>query len=294
MEYNITLTPFTAVYNRTLEIGEDPGFGLCVLSGDTISNTYDLIATTSGSTVAKYSIDSGSTVTMTPLFVLDPSYGAVDGDIMYNPYSEHLIITQYNGEPFQITEYDLSGTVISGFTPSVGWLEGTFCYNGLTYVAGNDGQTYLTDNPYLITSFNTGYNVNGSSQSPNCISSSLPLSDGGAPPPPPTELQITSSVSSNGAGTLDIINGEPGETLKLSFQMTTSDFTSLNFASPMVLLLDPIHMYKEKIITLDGSGSLTSTYQYNPTSGYGASCTVKILTRSIGTLPVLQGITSVQ
>lgn len=106
-------------------------------------------------------------------------------------------------------------------------------------------------------------------------------------PEPSTELTITASSpilegALAGTGTLDFINGEPFEVLNLSFVVTPSvDFDSIEFSSPVsVPILDSIHLSRTGTVTLDASGSASSTYAYYPISYVDSICTVTITERS--------------
>lgn len=87
-----------------------------------------------------------------------------------------------------------------------------------------------------------------------------------------------------GQGTLDIIGGEPFEEIGLHFEMGVSGtFNSLSFSEPplSVLVLDVGHLFRDGIMTLDGSGNATSIYTYDPTTADKA-CLVTVTTRSSG------------
>ena len=117
-------------------------------------------------------------------------------------------------------------------------------------------------------------------------------------PEPSTELTITASSpiiegALAGTGTLDFLNGEPFEVLDLSFVVSPAvDFDSLEFSSPIsVPILDSIHLSRTGTVTLDASGSATSTYAYYPISPVDSVCTATITGRSsIEAIPVIDSV----
>lgn len=100
-------------------------------------------------------------------------------------------------------------------------------------------------------------------------------------------FSINSSVSSEGAGVLDIIGGEPGEQIDLTFDMdpVIGTFNSLNFGSPVtVSVLDNAHLNRTGFMILDGSGNGSSIYTYDPTTAT-KPCLVTVVARSSGLTP---------
>ena len=100
---------------------------------------------------------------------------------------------------------------------------------------------------------------------------------------PPQEFFINSSRISDGVGTLDIIGGEPGEVINLSFDMNASGtFKSLNFSAPVVIsVLDTTHLNRTGTMTLDTSGNGSSNYEFDPITADRA-CLVTVIGRSSG------------
>lgn len=101
---------------------------------------------------------------------------------------------------------------------------------------------------------------------------------------PPVLFSITSTAKDEfGQGTLDIIGGEAGETISLSFDMDpVGTFNSLNFAAPVtVSVLDITHLNRTGTMLLDGSGNGTSIYDYDPVNA-DRNCLVTVTARSSG------------
>jgi len=108
-----------------------------------------------------------------------------------------------------------------------------------------------------------------------------------------TELQITSSVSLAGAGTIDIINGNAGETINLKFNLnydSGSSFASIGFSNGIaVSIIDTLHTERYGTAVLDSNGEIHGSYLFDPTSGYpDTTITVQIIGRSgAGGLPTI-------
>lgn len=98
---------------------------------------------------------------------------------------------------------------------------------------------------------------------------------------------ISSSVVSSGTGTLDITNGQPSEVISLSFSVTqqVGVFDSLSFTSPVTISgsLDSLHLSRTGTMTLNGGGSGSSTYTFDPLIGT-STCLVTVTARSSGLL----------
>lgn len=101
--------------------------------------------------------------------------------------------------------------------------------------------------------------------------------------PPELLFSISSTRIDDGIGTLDIINGEPGETIGLAFDMNPSGtFNSLNFSSPVTVdILDITHLNRTGNMILDGTGSGSSNYMFDPDTADRA-CLVTVISRDSG------------
>lgn len=95
---------------------------------------------------------------------------------------------------------------------------------------------------------------------------------------PPSELEINSSVPTSTGGLVGFFNGEPNETLGLSFTLTFSDesFTSLEFGGGISMpAIDSGHPTRTGSVTLDSSGNLTANYTYGaPNAPFNGTLTI--------------------
>lgn len=105
------------------------------------------------------------------------------------------------------------------------------------------------------------------------------------PGSPPSSLSINATVISSGTGHIDIIGGEPGERIFLTFTLTYYDpgnFDSLSIESPITIApLDTIHDVRTGYVDLDGSGNSISTYTAVPSDAIFNS-TLEMTSRSSG------------
>ena len=96
-------------------------------------------------------------------------------------------------------------------------------------------------------------------------------------------LTIQSSQPNSGSGTLNFQGGEPNEVLTLNFTVTADSlgtFDGISFTSPVsVASLDSAHLTRTGTITLNSSGTATSSYQFSP-ANTPSSCLVTITARS--------------
>lgn len=70
-----------------------------------------------------------------------------------------------------------------------------------------------------------------------------------------------SSPDINGEGTLNFLNGQPGETLTLDFSGVVTGTSSIIFSSPVIVdILEEVNQTRPGSVVLDGSGSATSNY----------------------------------
>jgi uncharacterized protein (TIGR02145 family) len=176
-EYNITLSPWTAVLNRTISLpaGVVLGQGLCAISNTLLfaSNTYPGGATPEK--IIRLDI-TGSTAVSTDIVSLLPAGTTVSGDILYN--SPSLMVTTKNGATDQLRQYNLfSGNLeITVGLPSFSLSVGLFENAGNLYIFTGGGlirEVNLTY-PYTVTTVENAFQfISGASQQPSCIDVSL-------------------------------------------------------------------------------------------------------------------------
>jgi len=176
-EYNITLSPWTAVLNRTINVpaGVVLGQGMCAISNTLLfaSNTYPGGATPEK--IIRLDI-TGSTAVATDIVSLLPAGTTVSGDILYS--APNLMVTTKNGSTDQLRQYNLfSGNLdITVSLPSFSLSVGLFENAGNLYIFTGGGlirEVNLTY-PYTVTTVNDADQfISGASQQPSCIEVSL-------------------------------------------------------------------------------------------------------------------------
>lgn len=173
IEWNITLSPFTATYNRNLTFPIPIGNGLGVINDTT------LIVSSYGAPESIYEMDiTTNTPVSTYKFDLPPTQ-SVSGDILLTTTNK-LLVTTEDGPNKYLLQYDyLTGNLELSITlnPTVtGGPYGIFEDSGNIYVADGNGNVYSVDTtlPYNISLINnTGHVVYGGSQIPSCLDSEL-------------------------------------------------------------------------------------------------------------------------
>jgi len=182
-EWNITTDPFTAVFNRTLNINFTMGDSIGVLDNVNILTTNK---TLSPERIVKINITT-STPSYTNYTYLDPNRQAV-GTMAINNFGQTLMLqsdttnifvpigymvifdsTNYN----KIFEIDLSSGILG--TPS-----GIFTDSGTVYIVDTNGGVYsmLSEPPYTITnvsSINGGVSVRSLYQDNRCFDQKIEL-----------------------------------------------------------------------------------------------------------------------
>jgi hypothetical protein len=162
-DYNITLSPFSGVFNRQYSI-TGLGPGLCAKDNTTLISSV-------GNTIGEITL--GISAVFSTQFTL-PTNRAITGDIILTTNNK-LITSNYDIATFAeyITQQDYATGTIEVDIPLTGTLEvyGLFIYNGNIYFTTDIGDVYLIDknSPYNVT-FQTNNRLNnfGASQIPSC------------------------------------------------------------------------------------------------------------------------------
>lgn len=166
-EYDITIDPWSQVFVRTItNIPASPGLGIInntTLIGINGTNLYECdITTTTSVNTLKFSLISGRTVS---------------GDV-YLTTTGKLIITTYKntGAPTNyITQYDYASGDVEVDIPFSSALNGygLFQFENELYIASSDRIYHVAkSSPYTMTLINfPGYYINGSTQTPNYLTS---------------------------------------------------------------------------------------------------------------------------
>lgn len=177
-EYDITLSPWTAVFNRiiTIPAGVKLGKGLCAVSDRVLvgSNTFP-----GGVTAQKLIlIDIAAPLAVvTDILPLLPSGTSVSGDILFTTTNK-LIVTTTKGGVDQLRQYDAltNNLEVTVDLPSFNEPYGLFEDTGSLYIFTGFGSVRSVDltYPYALTVVNeTGLYINGASQQPDCIDVNL-------------------------------------------------------------------------------------------------------------------------
>jgi len=183
-EYDITLSPWSITFNRTIDLSVGLGAGLGAINNTT------LISTDGGSDIITLDITT-SAATSTIIGSLPPGR-TVSGDILQTTTTPpKIIVTNEGGDGYFLTQYVVVGglavfEIEVDITPYSTAAYGLYEDNSLLYfVDGNSGQIFNVNlnSPYNITGTTgyTGYVVYGASQVPSCLDVSLIL-----PTPTPT------------------------------------------------------------------------------------------------------------
>ena len=225
LEWDITLTPFTAVYNRNITLPHIVGVGLGAINDTTLISVNPL--TTPQSVVT---LDISITpATSTYKFDMIANR-TVAGDILLTTNNKVLILTgSYIDGSQYITQYDyLTGSVEVDIqvSPTINNPFGLFEDSGDIYIMETfpPGNVYKIDltPPYGLTSMGSTISyVNGASQLPSCLTVSFEATTTTSTTIPPTTTTTTtvqnfakcvdcspvlSSVTDNGVGLLSVGN----------------------------------------------------------------------------------------
>jgi uncharacterized delta-60 repeat protein len=171
-EWNITLTPFTKTFNRTITAptGIGLGNGLCAI------NDIQLISSNfSNGNIIKITLNSDNTSTSETLFTL-PTGRSISGDILYTTNGK-IILTTFTSGVYKsyISQYALTNNVWTlefeqEITTSAQYPYGLATINGGIYITStNKIYKIETTFPYTVTLINNvGKNISGASQLPSC------------------------------------------------------------------------------------------------------------------------------
>jgi hypothetical protein len=194
-EYNITVYPWSAAFNRNITYNTQlySGNGLCAKDNVTLITTNALV----GYPNPIVSIDiSGSTAVETVIGYL-PMNTFVTGDLIYTTTGK-LIITTQGGGIFYILQYDYATMTLEvESTIPISNAFGLIEDNNNLYILRNDGGVYQVDlnYPYGLTLIqNSGLSGTvGASQTPSCCNVNLI--------PQSSSTTTTSSTSSTSSTT---------------------------------------------------------------------------------------------
>lgn len=205
-EYNITLSPFTSVYNRAINIpvGIALGAGICaidnttLLSSDQFNNDQIIQITLNNDNVGQ---TQPATATITNLFSL-PSGRIISGDLLYTTNGKIIITTQTRTPPnyYFIEQYALGTNGIwqqefeQNITTTAPFPLGLATINNGIYIfSGTNLKQISTTFPYTVTQVNNiGKVLAGASQVPSCNNVSFqPNIIAASPSPSPTPTKTT-------------------------------------------------------------------------------------------------------
>ena len=187
LEYDITLSPFSQTYNRTIT-SVYLNAGLCAIDDTTLiningSNVYEIDITTNvASPTLKWSTISGR---------------AVAGDYMYTTTNK-LIITNNSSSGAHITQYDYTtGTVEVDLdiTATIPQPYGVFEYGSEIYIVNSNGLVYqiMGSSPYTLTLVDDiAITVYGASQIPSKITEDFTPVTESTPTPTPSPTPSSS------------------------------------------------------------------------------------------------------
>jgi len=184
LEWNITLSPFNAVFNRTISLPHNIGPGLGAIDNTTLiavnrDTTPDSVVTldiTTTSAVSTYEFDM-------------IAGRGVSGDILLTTTNK-VIVTNNDGTNQFVTQYDYSSGSVEvdiQISPTMSQPWGIFQSNSEIYLMNGTSSNNVfhidKNSPYNLTlTGDTGYSVFGASQVPSCITTNFII----APTPSPT------------------------------------------------------------------------------------------------------------
>tara|TARA_R110001592_G_scaffold64818_7_gene199226 strand:+ start:3860 stop:5485 length:1626 start_codon:yes stop_codon:yes gene_type:complete len=181
LEYDITLSPFSQTYNRTIT-SVYLNAGLCAIDDTTLinisgSDVYEMDITTNvASSTLKWSMISGRSVA---------------GDYMYTTTNK-LIITNNSSSKSYITQYDYTTGAVEvdlDITATIPQPYGAFEYGSEIYIVNSDGKIYqiMGGSPYTLTLVDDiPITVYGASQIPSKITEDFTPVTESTPTPTPT------------------------------------------------------------------------------------------------------------
>lgn len=166
VEWDITLSPFSASYNRVISGGlfNSPGLGaiddttLIGISGDKV---YEVNITVNPATnTEKFSMIPGR---------------SISGDYLLTTTGKFIVTNYVSPYEVYITQYDYSTGDVEvdiEITPTISSPYGIYEYDGDIFIADGSGQLYMIDKdyPYGLTLVDTlPYYINGASQLPSYL-----------------------------------------------------------------------------------------------------------------------------
>ena len=165
-EWDITLCPFSATFNRDIILPSALGAGLGVIDNTTLVSTV-------GGNVVEIDITSSPAVFTTKFAT--PLGRVIAGDMVYTYSAPNKLICSYNaGANEYITQHDYTTGNIEVdvlVSPTIPDPWGMFMASGNLYVCNAAGQIYnfLLSSPYTLTFIQTVPNqIYGASQPPEC------------------------------------------------------------------------------------------------------------------------------
>lgn len=174
-EYDITLSPFTAVFNRTIT-NIYLSAGLCAID-DSIDGLSDTIITLDSADV--YEADITTAVAVNTLKFSIIAGRVCTGDFVYTTGGKFIILNDDGGGNYFISQFDYATGVLEfdlDITSTTTTAYGLFEYSGVIYIASGIGGTTSSihsiglSTPYTMTLVDTlAYAINGASQIPSQI-----------------------------------------------------------------------------------------------------------------------------
>jgi hypothetical protein len=175
-EYDITLSPWSSTFNRTisLPVGFSPGNGLA-----SITNTQLLTTNTFSTPPNQVVILDITTSTAVPTVIGTlPNGRSVSGDLLLTTTNKILVTTNAGNQKF-LSQYSYPSFTLEvdvNITSSTQAPWGIFIDSGNIYVCNAYGQIYNVNlnSPYTLTLVNnSGLNISGASQVPSCCDTNL-------------------------------------------------------------------------------------------------------------------------
>jgi hypothetical protein len=261
-EYDITLSPWSITFNRSISLSVGLGAGLGAINNTT------LISTDGGSNIITLDITT-SAATTTVIGSLPPSR-VVSGDILQTTTTPpKIIVTNQGDDGYFLSQYVVDGglavfetEVNIGAYSTVAW--GLYEDNSqLYFVNGFGGQIFnvgLTS-PYTITatSGNTTYPVYGASQIPSCLDVSLIL-------PTPTPTQTPTNTPTPTVTPTNTITPTNTQTPTVTPTVTpTNTLTPTNTQTPTVTPTNTITPSNTVTPTITQTPTVTQTLTKTPT-----------------------------
>jgi len=194
LEWDITLSPFIATFNRTISLPHNigPGLGaidnttLIAVNRDTTPNSVVTLDITTTSAISTYKFDM-------------IAGRLVSGDILLTTTNK-VIVTNNNTVEQYVTQYSYPGGSVEvdvQISPTMNFPWGIFQSNSEIYLmdSSSSNNVYHIDknSPYTLTlTGDTGYAVYGASQVPSCFTTNFII----APTPSPTPTNtITPTIT---------------------------------------------------------------------------------------------------